>query len=119
MPEILPFAQSSHVRAPLVFSGYEYLPALHTSQLVFLPSTLDDVPSAHSWQSTSDVFEQAMQPGNVLYLPAEHMMQGPPASEKNDQCSLYLSRFLYASPKSPNFSSRCRHRLGERKHGRS
>jgi hypothetical protein len=59
-------------------AGDEYLPAPHASQLVFRPNRLDDVPSAHSWQSTSDVLEQAMQPGNVLYLPTEQRMQGPP-----------------------------------------
>ena len=77
-----PIPQYSQVSAPLWLAGDEYLPAPHTSQLVFLPNRLDDVPSSHSWQSTSDVLEQAMQPGNVLYLPAEHRMQGPPVKQK-------------------------------------
>lgn len=64
--------------APRVFAGNEYVPAAQTSQVVFLPRLVDAVPSAHNSQSTSDVLEQALHPGNKLYLPAEHKMQGPP-----------------------------------------
>lgn len=74
-----PIPQSSQDIAPRVFAGNEYLPAVHTSQVVFLPNTLEAVPSSHRLQSRSVVLEQAIQPGNRLYLPAEHRMHGPPA----------------------------------------
>ena len=77
-PETVPFAQASHVRAPFWFAGKEYLPAGQTSHVVFLPSTLEAVPSSHRLQSRSVVLVQALHPGNVLYLPAEQTMQGPP-----------------------------------------
>jgi len=73
-----PIPQSSQDLAPLVFSGKENLPAVQTSQVVFLPNTLEAVPSSHRLQSRSVVLEQALHPGKRLYLPAEHRMQGPP-----------------------------------------
>lgn len=76
--EIVPAAHFSHVKAPRWLAGKENLPAVHTSQVEFLPSTLDAVPSPHSSQSTSDVLEQALQPGYRLYLPAPQTIQGPP-----------------------------------------
>ena len=45
---------------------------------MFRPSALEAVPISHRLQSRSVVLEHAMHPGNVLYLPAEQMMQGPP-----------------------------------------
>ncbi len=77
-PEIVPFAQDSHVRAPNWLAGDENLPARQTSHVVFLPSMVEAVPSSHRLQSRSVVLVQALQPGNVLYLPAEHRIQGPP-----------------------------------------
>jgi len=74
-----PIPQSSQVLAPRVFSGEENLPDWQTSQLVFLPNSLEAVPSSHRLQSRSVVLEQAIHPGNRLYLPAEHMIHGPPA----------------------------------------
>jgi hypothetical protein len=77
-PEIVPFAQGSHVKAPLWLAGDENFPARQASHVVFLPSIVEAVPSSHRLQSRSVVLVQAMHPGNVLYLPAEHKMQGPP-----------------------------------------
>ena len=74
-----PTPQSSQVLAPLVFSGKENFPAVQISQVVFLPKTLEAVPSSHRLQSRSVVLEQALHPGKRLYLPAEHRMHGPPA----------------------------------------
>jgi hypothetical protein len=74
-----PIPQSSQVLAPRVFSGKENLPAVQTSQVVFLPNSLEAVPSWQSSQSRSIVLEQVLHPGNRLYLPAEHRMHGPPA----------------------------------------
>jgi hypothetical protein len=54
------------------------LPAAHTSQVVFRPSIVEAVPSSHRLQSRSVVLEHALQPGNVLYLPTEQRMHGPP-----------------------------------------
>jgi len=77
-PEIVPSAQGSHVKAPLWLAGDENFPARQASHVVFLPSMVEAVPSSHRLQSRSVVLVQAMHPGNVLYLPAEHKMQGPP-----------------------------------------
>jgi hypothetical protein len=77
-PEIVPSAQGSHVKAPLWLAGDENFPARQASHVVFLPSMVEAVPSSHRLQSRSVVLVQALQPGNVLYLPAEHKMQGPP-----------------------------------------
>jgi hypothetical protein len=77
-PETVPFAQGSHVKAPLWLAGDENFPARQASHVVFLPSMVEAVPSSHRLQSRSVVLVQAMHPGNVLYLPAEHKMQGPP-----------------------------------------
>ena len=77
-PEIVPFAQVKHVVAPLRLAGNEYLPSAQTSHVLFLPSIVENVPTAHSSQSRSVVLEQALQPGYRLYLPAEHRMHGPP-----------------------------------------
>ena len=57
-----PFVQNSHMVAPFRFAGNEYLPTSQTSQLTFLPKTVEYVPSAHSSQSESVVFEQALHP---------------------------------------------------------
>lgn len=73
-----PFPQGSHVWAPRVLAGYEYVPAWQVTHVVFRPRLVEAVPSAQSSQSKSVVFEQALQPGYRLYLPAEHRMQGPP-----------------------------------------
>lgn len=73
-----PVPQGSHVWAPLVFAGNEYVPAPQTSHVVFRPRLVEAVPSAQSSQSTSDVLEQALQPGYRLYLPAPQTIQGPP-----------------------------------------
>jgi len=77
-PEIVPSAQGSHVKAPLWLAGDENFPARQASHVVFLPSIVEAVPSSHRLQSRSVGLVQAMHPGNVLYLPAEHKMQGPP-----------------------------------------
>jgi hypothetical protein len=74
-----PNPHGSHVWAPRVLAGNEYVPGPHTLHVVFLPSMVDAVPSAHSSQSTSEVLEHALHPGNRLYLPAPHRMHGPPA----------------------------------------
>jgi hypothetical protein len=74
-----PNPHGSHVCAPLVLAGNEYVPAPHTSHVESRPSIVDAVPTAHSSQSTSDVLEQALHPGSRLYLPAPHRMHGPPA----------------------------------------
>lgn len=79
----VPSGHASHVWAPLIFAGKEYLPIPHTSHVLFRPSMVEAVPSAHNSQSTSDVFEHALQPGIRLYFPAEHRMQGPPVEGEN------------------------------------
>lgn len=69
-----------------MFAGKEYFPISHTLQVLFRPSMVEAVPSAHSSQSTSDVFEHALHPGIRLYFPAEHRMHGPPARENGLGC---------------------------------
>lgn len=87
-----PFPQGWQVWAPRVFAGEEKVPAAHTSHVVFLPSMVEAVPSAQSSQSTSDVLEQALQPGRRLNLPAPHMMQGPPGGPHRPGTHEQLSR---------------------------
>jgi hypothetical protein len=72
--ENVPLGHVSHV-AP---SSDEAVPALHGSHVVFRPSTLDAVPTAHLVQSVSVSASHALHPGSRLYLPALHALQGPP-----------------------------------------
>lgn len=77
--ENVPLVQNRQTVAPGVFAGKEYMPAAQASHVVFLPKPVEKVPAAHSSQSTSEVLEHALHPGNRLYLPAPHRMHGPPA----------------------------------------
>ena len=76
--ENVPLVQNWQTVAPGMFAGKEYMPAAQASHVVFRPRLVENVPGAQSSQSTSVVVEQALQPGNRLYLPAEQRMQGPP-----------------------------------------
>lgn len=78
-----PLVHKAQVEAPRILAGKLYWPASHAVQVLFRPSIVENVPRAHSSQSTSDVFEQALHPGIRLYLPAEHRMHGPPVQKEN------------------------------------
>ncbi len=73
--EYVPFPQIWHAVAP----ASEKVPALHVSQLVFLPIIVEYAPAGHRLQSRSVVFVQAVHPGVGLYFPAAQERHGPPA----------------------------------------
>ncbi len=77
--------------APFWLAGYEYLPAAQISHVMILPSIVVAVPSSHKLQSVSVVLEHGLQPGNVLYLPAEQRMHGPPVGPHLPAKQLHLS----------------------------
>ena len=74
-PEYVPTAHWVHAVDPAA----EYVPLRHVSHLVSRPSVVDAVPSSQLMQSVSVWLVQAVHPGRRLYLPAEHLMHGPPA----------------------------------------
>jgi hypothetical protein len=77
--ENVPLVHRAQEEAPRMLAGKLYLPASHASHVLLRPNMVENVPSAQSSQSTSEVFEHALHPGMRLYLPAEHRMHGPPA----------------------------------------
>lgn len=74
--EKVPFGHLVHVVAPA--TAPEYVPLGHASHVEFLPSTLEAVPISHLTQSVSVWLSHATHPGSKLYLPAAHLMHGPP-----------------------------------------
>ena len=62
LSENVPIVHVPHSVAPLRFAGDENLPVPQTSHVLFRPSIVENVPRAHSSQSASVVFEQALHP---------------------------------------------------------
>lgn len=96
----MPSVQVLHSVAPVVLAGYEYFPNTQASHTELLPVATEYVPIAHSVQSTSETLEHALHPEIRLYLPAEHMMHGPPVEKTHEtRVTLnYLSRVLTPLP---------------------
>lgn len=62
-PEMVPFAHVKQAVAPFELAGNEKLPAGQAEHVLFLPSIVENVPTAHGSQSRSVVLEQAVHPG--------------------------------------------------------
>ena len=77
-PEYVPTGHCVHPVEPATAN----VPLRHTSHFVDRASTLEAVPSSHLTQSVSVWLVQAVHPGSRLYLPAEHLMHGPPAKTR-------------------------------------
>ena len=99
-----PSTQVLHSVAPWVFAGYEYFPKTQASHTELLPVAIEYVPIVHSVQSTSEMLEHALHPEIRLYLPAEHMMHGPPV-EKNTRNTRYTQLFKPGPHPHPNLAS--------------